>query len=102
TKGEAILASYAGASRDPKIHGETADRFDVHRDTKDQHVAFGHGAHHCLGAPLARMEAAIALPALFERFPNLRLATPATELTPIGSFISNGHTSLPVVLIAGE
>ncbi|MFE3757680.1 cytochrome P450 [Nocardia tengchongensis] len=102
TKGEAILASYAGASRDPKIHGGTADQFDVHRDTKDQHVAFGHGAHHCLGAPLARMEAAIALPALFERFPNLRLATPATELTPIGSFISNGHTSLPVVLTADE
>ncbi|APA98987.1 2-hydroxy-5-methyl-1-naphthoate 7-hydroxylase [Nocardia seriolae] len=99
-KGEAILASYAGASRDPKIHGETADAFDIHRDTKDQHVAFGHGAHHCLGAPLARLEAAIALPALFERFPNLRLATDATELTPLGSFISNGHASLPVFLAA--
>ncbi|MGW4355834.1 cytochrome P450 family protein [Nocardia sp. NPDC004582] len=100
-KGQAILASYAGASRDPKIHGETTDRFDIHRDTKDQHVAFGHGAHHCLGAPLARLEAAIALPALFARFPDLRLATPATELTPIGSFISNGHISLPVVLNPG-
>ncbi|WP_405494227.1 cytochrome P450 [Nocardia sp. NBC_00511] len=99
-KGEAILASYAGASRDPKIHGDTADAFDIHRSTKDQHVAFGHGAHHCLGAPLARLEAATALPALFERFPNLRLATDATELTPLGSFISNGHTALPVYLDA--
>ncbi|MGW4247410.1 cytochrome P450 family protein [Nocardia sp. NPDC004722] len=97
-KGEAILASYAGAGRDPKIHGETADAFDIGRKTKDQHLAFGHGAHHCLGAPLARMEAAIALPALFERFPNLRLSTQASELKPLGSFISNGHTSLPVVL----
>ncbi|WP_040815873.1 cytochrome P450 family protein [Nocardia concava] len=101
-KGEAILASYAGASRDPKIHGDTTDAFDIHRATKDQHLAFGHGAHHCLGAPLARMEAAIALPALFERFPNLRLATDASELTPLGSFISNGHTSLPVLLDAAE
>ncbi|GAB2514248.1 cytochrome P450 family protein [Nocardia heshunensis] len=99
-KGEAILASYAGAGRDPKIHGESADAFDIARETKDQHLAFGHGAHHCLGAPLARMEAAIALPALFERFPNLRLATDATELKPLGSFISNGHTSLPVLLTA--
>ncbi|MGV9667644.1 cytochrome P450 family protein [Nocardia niigatensis] len=97
-KGEAILASYAGASRDPRIHGATADSFDITRDTKDQHVAFGYGAHHCLGAPLARLEAAIALPALFERFPNLRLATDATELKPLGSFISNGHASLPVRL----
>ncbi|MBB5917144.1 cytochrome P450 [Nocardia transvalensis] len=99
-KGEAILASYAGASRDPKIHGETTDVFDVHRKTKDQHVAFGYGAHHCLGAPLARMEATIALPALFERFPGLRFATDASELVPMGSFISNGHRSLPVYLDA--
>ncbi|MTE15260.1 cytochrome P450 family protein [Nocardia aurantiaca] len=97
-KGEAILASYAGASRDPQIHGATTDQFDIHRDTKEQHVAFGHGAHHCLGAPLARLEATIALPALFERFPKLRLATDAKDLTPLGSFISNGHTSLPVFL----
>ncbi|NKY53985.1 cytochrome P450 family protein [Nocardia vermiculata] len=96
-KGEPILASYAAANRDPKLHGETAGAFDVHRKNKE-HLAFGHGAHHCLGAPLARMEAAIALPALFERFPNLRLAVEPSELTPIGSFISNGHTSLPVYL----
>ncbi|MCM6776497.1 cytochrome P450 [Nocardia sp. CDC159] len=97
-KGDAILASYAGASRDPKIHGDTTDEFDLHRKTKDQHVAFGYGAHHCLGAPLARLEAAIALPALFERFPNLRFAVEPTDLEHIGSFISNGHAKLPVFL----
>ncbi|WP_280275665.1 cytochrome P450 family protein [Nocardia wallacei] len=97
-KGEAILASYAGASRDPKIHGDTSDEFDIRRKTKDQHVAFGYGAHHCLGAPLARLEATMALPALFQRFPKLRFATDPKDLAPVGSFISNGHATLPVYL----
>ncbi|MBF6332937.1 cytochrome P450 family protein [Nocardia transvalensis] len=97
-KGEAILASYAGASRDPKVHGPTTDEFDVHRPTRDQHVAFGYGAHHCLGAPLARLEASIALPALFERFPDLQFAVEPGELVHMGSFISNGHVELPVYL----
>ncbi|MEU1208728.1 cytochrome P450 [Nocardia sp. NPDC005825] len=95
--GEAILASYGAASRDPGIHGDTAGDFDVHRANKE-HIAFGYGAHHCLGAPLARLEAAIALPALFERFPNMRLAVDPAELRPLGSFVSNGHQSVPVLL----
>ncbi|MFX0579287.1 cytochrome P450 family protein [Nocardia nepalensis] len=96
-KGEAILASYAAAGRDPKLHGVTAGAFDVHRADKE-HLSFGHGAHHCIGAPLARLEATIALPAIFERFPNLRLAVDPSELAPVGSFISNGHRVLPVFL----
>ncbi|MFG1795884.1 cytochrome P450 [Nocardia sp. NPDC049149] len=96
-KGEPILASYAAANRDPKLHGDTADEFDVTRVTKD-HLAFGHGVHHCLGSPLARLEAAIALPALFERFPNMRLAADPAELGTVVSFISNGHRTLPVIL----
>ncbi|MFI6169153.1 cytochrome P450 [Nocardia sp. NPDC051052] len=95
-QGDAILASYAAAGRDPRVHGPTADDFDVHRGTKDQHLAFGHGVHHCLGAPLARLEAQVALPALFARFPELRLAADPTELRPVRSFISNGHSRLPV------
>lgn len=97
-KGEAILASYAGANRDPKVHGDTADEFDPLRATKDQHLAFGHGAHHCIGAPLARLEATIALPALFERFPQMQFATEPTTVAKIGSFISNGHVELPIIL----
>ncbi|GEM33067.1 cytochrome P450 [Nocardia neocaledoniensis NBRC 108232] len=99
-KGEAILASYAGASRDPKVHGPTAAGFDPTRATRDHHLAFGHGAHHCLGASLARLEATVALPALFDRFPAMRLAVNPGELEPVSSFISNGHTTVPVYLNA--
>lgn len=98
-KGEAILASYAAAGRDPNLHGATAATFDLHRVNKE-HLSFGHGAHHCIGAPLARLEATIALPAIFERFPNMRLAVDPAELAPVGSFISNGHRTLPVFLDA--
>ncbi|MFI6364098.1 cytochrome P450 [Nocardia sp. NPDC050630] len=96
-KGEAILASYAAAGRDPNLHGATAATFDLQRVNKE-HLSFGHGAHHCIGAPLARLEATIALPAIFERFPNMRLAVDPSELAPVGSFISNGHRTLPVLL----
>ncbi|MFI9581975.1 cytochrome P450 [Streptomyces sp. NPDC052236] len=96
-KGEAILASYAAAGRHPALHGDTADRFDLIRTDK-QHLAFGYGVHFCLGAPLARAEAAAALPALFKRFPDLRLAVPADSLEPAASLIANGHRTLPVHL----
>ncbi|MCX5601488.1 cytochrome P450 [Streptomyces phaeochromogenes] len=99
-KGEAILAAYAAAGRNPEDHGADADRFDVTRLGKE-HLAFGHGVHFCLGAPLGRMEARIALPALFERYPDLELAVPDDELSPVASFISNGHRVLPVRLGAG-
>ncbi|UKY50171.1 cytochrome P450 family protein [Streptomyces inhibens] len=96
-KGEAILPAYAGAGRDPGFHGDTAAAYDIRR-TGQEHLAFGHGVHHCLGAPLARMEARIALPALFARFPDLQLAVPAEELEPTSGFISGGLRGLPVRL----
>ncbi|MEU3789206.1 cytochrome P450 [Streptomyces fructofermentans] len=99
-RGEPILAAYAAAGRDPGTYGADADRFDVTRLGKE-HLAFGHGVHFCLGAPLGRMEARVALPALFERFPGLELAVPEEELSPVASFISNGHRSLPVRLTTG-
>ncbi|MEV0247708.1 cytochrome P450 [Nocardia sp. NPDC050712] len=99
--GDPILASYAAANRDPKLHGETAGEFDVTRPSKE-HLAFGHGVHHCLGAPLARLEALISLPALFERFPDMTLAADPAELGHVASFISNGHRVLPVRLNAAE
>ncbi|MER7080357.1 Cytochrome P450 [Saccharopolyspora kobensis] len=94
-RGEPILAAYAAAGRDPR-HPE-ADRFDITRENKE-HLSFGHGVHFCLGAPLARLEAEIALPGLFARFPDMSLAVPVTELRPMGSLMSNGHRELPVHL----
>ncbi|MCX5205491.1 cytochrome P450 [Streptomyces sp. NBC_00237] len=96
-KGQAILASFAAAGRDPRQHGDTADVFDVRRPSPE-HLAFGHGIHRCVGAPLARMEAQIALPALFARFPDLRLAVLPESLEPAGGFIVGGLRALPVLL----
>jgi cytochrome P450 len=67
--GEAMNASVLAAGHDPARHSDP-HRFDIERaDTS--HLAFGGGAHYCLGAPLARAEAQIAIPLLFERFPSL-------------------------------
>ena len=95
--GEPVLVGFAAAGRDVERFGADADEFDVTRADKG-HFSFGHGTHFCLGAPLARLEASIALPALFERFPDLALAVPQDRLEPQGTFIMNGHRELPVVL----
>ncbi|ANH89930.1 cytochrome [Streptomyces sp. SAT1] len=99
-RGDAILASYAAANRHPDRHGPGADRFDVTRPVKD-HMAFEYGVHSCLGAPLARMEAATTLRRLFDRFPGIELAVSADRLRPLRSLrslISNGYLPLPVRL----
>jgi 2-hydroxy-5-methyl-1-naphthoate 7-hydroxylase len=96
-RGTPVLAGYTAAGRDPRTYGPDADRFDVTR-TPAQHLSFGHGPHFCLGAPLARMEAAIALKALFERHPNLELAVSDEELPPRPSFVGNSTLNLPVRL----
>ncbi|WP_353946955.1 cytochrome P450 [Streptomyces sp. HUAS MG91] len=95
--GEAILASYAAANRHPDWHGDSADRFDATRVGKE-HLAFGYGVHYCLGAPLARLEVTTALRELFARFPDVRLAVPVEDLTPMPTLISNGHVTVPVRL----
>ncbi|MFJ3928303.1 cytochrome P450 [Streptomyces sp. NPDC090022] len=97
-QGDAIVLSFMAAGRDPAHHGPDAARFDLTRPTRGDHVSFGYGAHFCLGAQLARLEVAVALPALFGRFPDLTLAVPVAELRPQESFISNGHLALPVLL----
>lgn len=96
-QGEAILASYGAASNNPRTHGESAGVFDATRPDK-RHVAFGHGVHFCLGAPLARAEATIALRRLFDRFPQMSLAVPESDLLPLPSIMGNGHQTLPVQL----
>jgi 2-hydroxy-5-methyl-1-naphthoate 7-hydroxylase len=96
-KGDPILMGYAAIGRDPDVHGETACEWDITRENKE-HLSFGYGNHFCFGAPLARLEAQIALPALFNRFPSLALAVRPDELEPQGTFIMNGYKTLPVRL----
>ncbi|WP_329394433.1 cytochrome P450 [Streptomyces lydicus] len=96
-KGDAILPSFVATGRDPGQHGPTADEFNIRRPDVE-HLSFGHGVHHCLGAPLARMETRIALPALFDRFPDLQLGVPVEELAPSSGFITSGLSSLPIRL----
>ncbi|MFI9353753.1 cytochrome P450 [Streptomyces lydicus] len=96
-KGDAILPSFVATGRDPGQHGPTADEFNVRRPDVE-HLSFGYGVHHCLGAPLARMETRIALPALFDRFPDLQLGVPVEELVPSNGFITSGLRSLPIRL----
>lgn len=97
-RGTPMLASYSAAGRDPDAHGPDADRFDVTRRPAARHLSFGHGPHYCLGAPLARLEATVALEALFARYPGLDLAVPDPELPPHPSFIGNSTHVLPVRL----
>ncbi|MFB7248951.1 cytochrome P450 [Streptomyces populi] len=97
-KGDAIIVSFAAAVLDPETYGEDAAEYDLLRAERRDNLAFGHGPHYCLGAPLARLEAAVALRALFERFPGVSLAIAPERLEPIESFIVNGHSELPVLL----
>ncbi|MGF1431993.1 cytochrome P450 family protein [Kitasatospora sp. LaBMicrA B282] len=95
--GDPVLISYNAIGRDPLQHGVTAELFDVTRDPV-RHLSFGHGPHVCPGSPLARLEAQVALPALFERFPELRLAVPGDRLRPAASIVLNSLQELPVQL----
>jgi len=76
--GQALTVVLRAANRDPEVY-EDPHSFDVGRKHKP-HVSFGGGAHICIGAPLARLEAQVALVRLFERFPDLKLADP--DATP--------------------
>lgn len=90
--GERLILVLNAANRDPEQFPEP-DRLDLGRDP-NRHIAFGYGIHFCLGAPLARLEARIALPRLAARLPSLTLATP--ELEWIDSLVFRGMKALPV------
>jgi cytochrome P450 len=68
------MTCLASANRDPHKWGPTADDVDLGRAGAAQHVSFGSGVHHCLGAALARLEGQEAIPALIRRFPRLALS----------------------------
>jgi cytochrome P450 len=83
--GAFVMVSLASANRDERFWGADADELRLDRENARQHVSFGAGHHHCLGASLARLEAAIAFERLLDRFPDLELA---------GDVVWNGRINL--------
>ncbi|RDG39036.1 cytochrome P450 family protein [Streptomyces corynorhini] len=98
-RGEALIVSFGAIGRDERQHGPTAADFDATR-TPNRHISFGHGPHVCPGAALSRLEASVALPALYARFPGLDLAVPAAELRNKPVVTQNDLFDLPVRLRA--
>jgi cytochrome P450 len=94
--GEPVLVVTSSANRDPARFPDP-DRLDVGRDASG-HVAFGHGIHYCVGAPLARLEGEIAFGALLARFPGLSLALEPSQLRWRPSSLIHGLETLPVRL----
>ncbi|MEU1312509.1 cytochrome P450 [Streptomyces cinnamoneus] len=92
--GELVLVAIADADHDPARFPEPG-RFDIHRDPRG-HVAFGHGIHYCVGAPLARLEARTAVRSLLERCPDLALDAHPAALTWREGLLMRGPHRLPV------
>ncbi|NRN66893.1 Cytochrome [Kibdelosporangium sp. 4NS15] len=91
---QVVLPTLATADRDPSRFS-APDSLDITR-TDNPHMAFGHGIHHCLGAPLARLEARIALTDVLARFPSLRLARPEEDAPRNPALLLNGLARLDV------
>jgi len=90
-KGQKIAALIGSANRDSSVF-EKADEMDLTRDP-NPHIGFGAGIHFCLGAPLARLEMGVSLPALWEKYPNMQLAgTPVRRPT----FVLRGYESVSI------
>jgi len=92
--GDTIIPLLLAANRDPEVFAEP-DTFDIGRDP-NPHIAFGQGIHFCIGAPLARIEGAIAIMKLIERFPNLRLNADPKSLQWGPDIIFQSLSALPL------
>lgn len=92
-RGQRVILWLGAANRDPDMFPDP-DRLDLTRKATRQ-VSFGHGAHYCLGAPLARLEATIALPAILRRLPELGLVE-GTELEPVRGYLLHGMVRTPM------
>jgi cytochrome P450 len=98
--GAPVLISLLSANRDEARFADP-QRFDIGRKT-NPHLAFGHGIHHCLGAPLARLEAQVVFASLLSRYPNMRLAEPPDRLVWRPGVLMHGLVGLPVTLSPGS
>jgi cytochrome P450 len=92
--GELVLLDNRAANHDPAVF-PSPDRFDITRDGP-AHLLFGHGAHYCIGAPLARIELQAVFSQLPARFPAMRLTVPADQLPLRSRALTGGLTTLPV------
>lgn len=93
-RGERVFAVLISANHDAQVFS-SPERLSLDREP-NRHVAFGNGAHYCLGAPLARLEAQIAFAAILRDFPGLRLSVPRASLRWKQSQILRGLAALPV------
>jgi cytochrome P450 len=93
-KGDGVITSQPSANHDPSVFPDP-DRFDIHRKTTG-HLAFGHGAHACLGASLARVEVEVALERILRRLPNLALAANVDEIPFRHDMLIYGVHALPI------
>jgi cytochrome P450 PksS len=94
-QGDVVLAGLIAANRDPEVFDDP-DRFEITRDP-NRHIAFGNGIHYCLGAPLARLEGAIAINTLLQRLPTLHVEQDALSRVEWNdSILLHGMKTLPV------
>lgn len=95
--GEFAMTGLGSANRDPRKFGDDADRLDLGRENAREHVSFGSGVHHCLGAALARLEGQEVIGRLVRRFPDMeRAGVPEHN----GRLVLRGYDTLPVALNA--
>ncbi len=98
--GSRVLLSIAAANRDPARYRDP-DLLDLDRRGAGGHVTFGVGPHYCLGAPLARLELAVALTAIVRGHPGIEAVTPPARLRWCGTYVNRGLAEFPVRLTAG-
>ena len=91
-----VVGSLLGANRDPQVFA-SPNTLDITRNP-NKHMAFGNGIHYCVGAPLARLEGAIAFNMLVQRLPNLALAVDVDDLEWNQTILLHGMKSMPVTV----
>jgi cytochrome P450 len=94
--GDLVAISLQSANRDEQLFSD-ATGFDPTRPDR-RHLTFGHGIHYCIGAPLARLEGEVAIGALLQRFPELRLAVPPGDLRWSHAMFVHRLEKLPLLL----
>ncbi|MBJ7985865.1 cytochrome P450 family protein [Bacillus cereus] len=93
-KGDMVIIALASANRDETVF-ENPEVFDITREN-NRHIAFGHGSHFCLGAPLARLEAKIAITTMFKRMPELQIKGDREDIKWQGNYLMRSLEELPL------